>query len=351
MTPPIILTGMHRSGTSLVASLLQRLGIDMGQRLIQADFRNPRGYHEDADFVELQRQMVQRDLPSDDGGFPDWGWTESESAPSGSQGEYQPIAAALLAARGHDGRNWGWKDPRTTLLLDFWNETSKDVLGSPPRFVLVYRFPWEVTDSVQRLADAALLRHPSYGHRIWTFYNRRLLNFYRQHSERCLLISTNALLSAVDRLSPLLNDKLGIRVAPPQGGLEPLVSADLFVSPVECEAEVAFASQAYPETLVLLRELDEAADMPATGLWPSDVTFPPASMPEEYARLFLARILETGRERAVLECELAGLRQHLRILSEHVGIRGIMLRAKRRMIGWCRFGSHRTTGRQKGDES
>jgi len=358
MTPPIILTGMHRSGTSLIASLLQRLGIDMGQRLIEADFRNPRGYHEDADFVDLQRQMVQRDLTSDDGGFPDWGWTESEATNASSHAEYRPRAAELLVARGHDGRNWGWKDPRTTLLLDFWNDTSTEVLGCPPQLVLVYRCPWEVADSVQRLADAALLRHPSYGYRIWSFYNRRLLNFYRRHSERCLLISTNALLSAVDSLSPLLNDKLGIQVDRPLGGLGPLVSPDLFVSPGACDAEVAFTSQAYPETLTLLRELDEAADMPATGLWPSEVTFPPASMPKEHARLFLARMLESHRERAILQQEkiglqhdVAGLRQQLRHLRDHMGIRGILRRAKWRMLGWCGFESHPTAGRREGSDS
>jgi hypothetical protein len=232
------------------------------------------------------------------------------------------------------------------------------VLGASPTFVLVYRFPWEVADSVQRLADAALLRHPSYGYRIWSFYNRRLLNFYRRHPERCLLISTNALLSAVDGLSPLLRDKLGIRVSPPQDGLGPLVSPDLFVSPGVCDAEVAFASQAYPETLALLRELDKAADMPATGLWPSEVTFPPASMPEDHARLFLARMLESHRERAILQQEkiglqhdMAGLRQQLRDLREHVGIQGIVRRAKRRMLGWCGFVSHRTAGHRKGSDS
>jgi hypothetical protein len=71
-------------------------------------------------------------------------------------------------------------------------------------------------------------------------------------------------------------------------------------------------------------------------------------------------MLDSGRERAVLEREVAGLRQHLRILSEHGGscgpreprgIRELLLRAKRRMIGWCRFGSHLSTGRHKGDES
>ena len=44
---PIVVAGMHRSGTSLVAGYLQSLGVDMGARLLAADHANPRGYFED----------------------------------------------------------------------------------------------------------------------------------------------------------------------------------------------------------------------------------------------------------------------------------------------------------------
>jgi hypothetical protein len=343
MTPPIILTGMHRSGTSLVASLLQGLGIDMGERLIEADFRNPRGYHEDADFVELQRQMVSRHLPADDGGFPDWGWTESESAVPNDLGVYRDRARALLMARGRNQRPWGWKDPRTTLLLDFWDQASMDSLGSAARFILLYRFPWEVADSVQRLADASLLRHPSYGYRMWMFYSRRLLDFHRRHPDRCLLISTNALLPAVDQLRTLLNDRFGVTASGRPDRVARLVCRELFVSPGECDAQVALTSQAYPETLDLLRELDATADLPATGLWPAGGTFPPASMPEAHARLFLARILESQRERAILQREVTNLRQELR----SAGMLGGLKRAGRRMLGWCGGGNSATTRRSR----
>ena len=33
---PIIITGMHRSGTSLAASLLQSMGVDIGDELVGA---------------------------------------------------------------------------------------------------------------------------------------------------------------------------------------------------------------------------------------------------------------------------------------------------------------------------
>ena len=76
---PIIVAGMHRSGTSRVASPLAALSVDMGSRLLPRDPHNPLGYFEDVEFLELQRKILSRSCASDDRGHPDWGWTETES--------------------------------------------------------------------------------------------------------------------------------------------------------------------------------------------------------------------------------------------------------------------------------
>lgn len=59
--------------------------------------------------------------------------------------------------------------------------------------MLVYRKPWLVADSIQRLGADVFLRHPTWGYRIWQYYNTRLLDFYLRHRDRCLLIATDAL--------------------------------------------------------------------------------------------------------------------------------------------------------------
>src|ERR1700754_1667907 len=56
--PPLIILGMHRSGTSLAASLLQSAGLDVGLRLMEANWSNPRGHFEDMDFVDFQRASL-----------------------------------------------------------------------------------------------------------------------------------------------------------------------------------------------------------------------------------------------------------------------------------------------------
>jgi len=49
-TRPLVITGMHRSGTSLVASLFAGAGVNVGTRLIGASRGNDRGHWEDLDF-------------------------------------------------------------------------------------------------------------------------------------------------------------------------------------------------------------------------------------------------------------------------------------------------------------
>ena len=58
-TSVIAVTGMHRSGTSLVASLLQSAGINIGQRLMNAGEGNVKGHFEDLDLVEFHESILK----------------------------------------------------------------------------------------------------------------------------------------------------------------------------------------------------------------------------------------------------------------------------------------------------
>ncbi|HEX6861782.1 MAG TPA: sulfotransferase, partial [Thermoanaerobaculia bacterium] len=206
LNAPLIIAGMHRSGTSLAASLAAAAGVGVGERLLAADHANPRGYFEDAGFLSLQQRMLTESTPPDDGGHRDWGWTESERLDRTRFPLYREEALALIEAQRRPGR-WGWKDPRTTLALDFW-----DGLAADARYLFVYRYPWDVADSMQRLGAEVFLRHPEYAHRIWAFYNRQLLDFCRRHRERSLLVSVNALMRDPDRFRSLLAERLGLEL-------------------------------------------------------------------------------------------------------------------------------------------
>jgi hypothetical protein len=270
ISSPVVITGMHRSGTSYVASWFAAAGVDMGERLLAADAGNRRGYFEDLDFLSLQREMLAASTPAGEAGHPDWGWTESERLEESRFAAFRDAARALVAQRAvrprgdGGGGAWGWKDPRASLALDFWHE----VLGAEgltPGFVLLYRFPWDVADSMHRLGAEVFLRHPDYALRVWAFYNRHLLAFRRRSPARTLLVSVNALLGDPARFSALVRDRLGLPLAaePPAG----LFAPELFTGRAGEDPLPGLVAATAPAAVALLAELDRAADLPATGLW------------------------------------------------------------------------------------
>lgn len=261
---PVVIAGMHRSGTSLVASYLSSLGVHMGDRLLPADSRNPRGYFEDADFVELHGRILRDCTAAGEAGHQDWGWTESERFDRAPLARYAGEAQALVARRAGASGIWGWKDPRTTLLLDFWDE----ILEGNALYILPYRFPWEVADSMQRLGADVFLRNPEWAYPIWTFYNRHLLDFHRRHADRSALVSANALLADPARFAALLRGKLGLAVG--EGELGELRDASLFRSLAPGDPLIPLVAATSPRCASLLAELDAAADLPAAGLWSSE---------------------------------------------------------------------------------
>ncbi len=123
--PPIILVGMHRSGTSLLTRLLDMLGVHMGKdhdpnaeskhfrglnkrtfAAVQADWNTPTRVIQAIQspaFVAEQAATCRAQMLSGVGGLRYWG------------------ARRWLALRlGGTVPDWGWKDPRTSLTLPIW---------------------------------------------------------------------------------------------------------------------------------------------------------------------------------------------------------------------------------------
>lgn len=257
---PVVITGMHRSGTSWTASLLSQLSVNVGDRLLEADGNNRAGYFEDLEFLELQREIMAACTSRNDGGHPDWGWTESQEFNSTHAAPFLPRARELVAKRCNTSSPWGWKDPRTTILLDFWDDLLRDA-----RYLFVYRFPWDVADSMQRLGAPVFLNNPEYAYRIWTFYNRRVLDFFRRHPDRCALLSVNGILHSPDRLWGVLQGKLGLQVSAQQRQLR--FQPDIFHTICGADPLIDLVSATSPDCVALLKELDAAADISASELW------------------------------------------------------------------------------------
>ena len=138
---PVPIVGMHRSGTSMVAKLLHRAGLNLGaaEDLMPPAEENPEGFFEHLAFVRLNEEVLNAAGAGWDCPPPaDTVWDDERFQ------AFRDRARLLAVTMASDGP-WGWKDPRTTLTLPFW----RSALG-PLKAVVVVRNPLEVITSLHR---------------------------------------------------------------------------------------------------------------------------------------------------------------------------------------------------------
>jgi O-antigen biosynthesis protein len=208
-TPPaLVVTGMHRSGTSLTAAILASAGVDMGDHLLGADAANPRGHFEDVDLLLFHQRVLAANGMSADGFV--------------AAGE--PEVPALLLAEAHDivaarrakGRLWGWKEPRTVLFLDFWEQLLPEA-----RFVFVFRRPWEVIDSLFRRGNAEFLAEPRLALAVWRHSNETILRFTRRAAGRCLVVDAAQVVDDQAGFAAAVRTRLDLPVGFPSPQCDP----------------------------------------------------------------------------------------------------------------------------------
>lgn len=221
MRRPIIVLGMHRSGTSLVAELVGRWGAFGSDDFLPADYRNPQGYWEYAPLVHFNRRLLakvrsQSFVPPSD-------QDEETLGVLASTGSWRNEGLQLIAAMETSTASaWYWKDPRLAITLTFWQK-----LWSEPVYVIVVREPLDTALSLkkrdglpltagillwQRYMSAILQRTEMHSRRIFVQYERllsepadecrRLCDFLEKHSSQGETTSKNdriaAMLAAVN---------------------------------------------------------------------------------------------------------------------------------------------------------
>jgi hypothetical protein len=244
----LCITGMGRSGTSLVASLMQKTGINLGNRLVAPDRANPRGFFEDADFYEFHDRLLRERrygilVPAD-----------FQLEPS--QDEIAQ-ARGLIAAR-QDLSVWGWKDPRTTLFLDFWKQLVPETF-----FLFLYRHPLEVVLSLVRCralhAGGMIEALDS-----WCVYNRKVQEFQKQYPTQCLVCHPYRIVEDLQGFLHFLDQRTGLT---PNLGPEAL---DSVYYPAELRRIVLAAEvedvlhRLHPASAKLYAQLQANADWPCS---------------------------------------------------------------------------------------
>jgi hypothetical protein len=206
--PALVIAGMHRSGTSLAASLVAAAGVHIGDQLMGPAAGNPRGHFEDLEFYRLHQRVLDANGLSRDG----FTCQEVIEVPARARAK----ATALVDRRRAAGRAWGWKDPRSTLFLDFWAEVVPE-----SRFLLLVRPPWEVVDSLFRRGDDPFALNPRFTVDVWSAYNRRVRDFARGHADRCLVVEAAAVAADPTGFVGRVADLLAVPLARPTPQFEP----------------------------------------------------------------------------------------------------------------------------------
>lgn len=243
--PPVLaIAGMHRSGTSYVASLFDGAGIKLGERQLGVGHGNARGHFEDIDFLELHQRALRSCGFHGDGIVP----AGRITFPMGLEARAGEIVAARRAA----GLPWGWKDPRTLLFLDFWADQVPEAT-----WLMVFRSPWEVADSLYRRLDEACITDPLLALRAWEHANRILLDFARRRPERCLVRELGQVIADPAGTFAVLRERFGLPLADPP----PRFEAELLGGDAAARGERASIVRALlPEVDALYGELRDVAE-------------------------------------------------------------------------------------------
>jgi hypothetical protein len=226
--PPILVLGMHRSGTSLVAQILHAMGVHVGEpeTLLPPDFFNPTGYWEYVEALQIDRDIFKelRASRSDVAGIDIGRLSEARRAELVTRMRHvvqtlQPHAPFLL------------KDPRISLLFPLWREA----LGRPACVI-----PWREPAAVSRSLATRDKQPRVISLALWEHYNCTILRDTIETPRT--LVSYEELLAEPIKVVGALHDQLcGFGVprltVPSEERLRQIVDVDLNRSGRDLEAE------------------------------------------------------------------------------------------------------------------
>ena len=138
LSKEVVILGMHRSGTSMVSGVLDRLGVNMGEDLPGRQISNPLGHFEDGDILALNESI----LGSAGGSWdrPPEGELLDRSGKDFEEEIRRVISGRQLA---NQDQLWGWKDPRTSLTINLYLPYLQN-----PHFIWCQRDEEAIADSL-----------------------------------------------------------------------------------------------------------------------------------------------------------------------------------------------------------
>lgn len=220
--PPIIIAGMHRSGTSVLTTILDELGLFVGKKLDSN--------HEATFFVHLNNWLLRQagaawDRPEAFEAFLGHGDLVDARARQLDHLLATPRAIEFLGLKNYlrlgNVKNmaspWGWKDPRNTFTLPLWLKIFPDA-----KLLVIHRHGVDVAKSLATRADKishslsadidkqsrwlwrlplsnnsfSRCRDTDEGMALWKSYTEKADHYARQLGDRALVLRYEAFLES-----------------------------------------------------------------------------------------------------------------------------------------------------------
>lgn len=192
MSQQLIVSGFHRSGTSLTAQLLHHAGVFLGYKILPQQRSNPHGHFEDWEILRFHDKILE------DSGLT---WQFDGSCLPVVEEAHRLRLMEMIERRDAEQEVWGFKDPRVCLFMETWKELLPDA-----RVLIVYRDFAESTHSLYRRAANGILygtwkqhyhrriwEEPDLPLKMWIAHNRLLVDFAHTYPEDVLVVSFNML--------------------------------------------------------------------------------------------------------------------------------------------------------------
>jgi GT2 family glycosyltransferase/glycosyltransferase involved in cell wall biosynthesis len=294
----------------MVTRLLHACGLYLGPKseLMPAQADNPDGFWEHLGFVTLNDELL-----NELGGAWDLPPKADEDVKQPRLGPLRTKAQFLID--GFDSTKvWGWKDPRNSLTLPFWQDLLPGL-----KTLMVVRNPLEVAHSMRERNGTSY----SLGLRLWEIYNRRLIGATKEH-ERLVthydlfFKDAEAELRRIAKFMglPDANVASGAALVTKQKRHTRFSIDDLIDARVSDEA-IELYRALISEARQRPAKTSEGAKQEQPDLLPGSVTRLDASIPEKIARIeHLERelrqfALHHERERAGYERQIETIRESL----------------------------------------
>jgi hypothetical protein len=195
-----IVLGMHKSGTTLIAKMLHKSGINMGNFDEKIDYDS--GNHfESKETFNLNKEILGC---GDDFSL----MVKNPINQMVSDSHLLKSMREIIIRNNKKYKNWGFKDPRTCLTYGVWKSELP-----PHRVIFVYRHPFEVWSHYTKK-----LRFRNFSRRFWGsiqtwyIYNQKMLKHLDYRGEDSITINYLALMNSNDqefrRLEKFLDRKL-----------------------------------------------------------------------------------------------------------------------------------------------